>query len=116
MDINIRNAIIENFKNSSNEELHQTINEAITSNQEKTLPGLGVFLELVWSSSSSEEIWKRFKNLSVVPKILRTGVPFSTAYQILSKSNAGIFFFAASPRIISKPNCVTKLPRPDALE
>lgn len=55
MDINIRNAIIENFKNSSNEELHQTINEAITQNEEKTLPGLGVFLELVWSSSSSEE-------------------------------------------------------------
>ena len=55
MDINIRNAIIENFKNSSNEELHQTINEAISSSQEKTLPGLGVFLELVWSSSSSEE-------------------------------------------------------------
>lgn len=54
MDINIRNAIIENFKNSSNEELHQTINEAITQSQEKTLPGLGVFLELVWSNSSSE--------------------------------------------------------------
>lgn len=55
MDINIRNAIIENFRNSSNEELHQTINEAITQSEEKTLPGLGVFLELVWSSSSSEE-------------------------------------------------------------
>ena len=55
MEINVRNAIIENFKNSSNEELHQTINEAISLNQEKTLPGLGVFLELVWSSSSSEE-------------------------------------------------------------
>ncbi len=54
MEINVRNAIIENFKNSSNEELHQTINEAISSNQEKTLPGLGVFLELVWSNSSSE--------------------------------------------------------------
>ena len=57
MEINVRNAIIENFKNSSNEELHQTINEAISLNQEKTLPGLGVFLELVWSNSSNE-----FKN------------------------------------------------------
>ncbi len=54
MDINVRNAIIDNFKNSSNEELHQTINEAISSNEEKILPGLGVFLELVWSNSSSE--------------------------------------------------------------
>ena len=57
MEINVRNAIIENFKNSSNEELHQTITEAISLNQEKTLPGLGVFLELVWSNSSNE-----FKN------------------------------------------------------
>ncbi len=55
MDINIRNAIIENFKHVPNEELHQTINEAISSKEEKTLPGLGVFLELVWSNSSNEE-------------------------------------------------------------
>ena len=68
MDINIRNAIIENFKNSSNEELHQTINEAVSSSQEKTLPGLGVFLELVWSSSSSEERKNLVSKLSLALK------------------------------------------------
>ena len=55
MEINIRNSIIDNFRNSSNEELHKTINDAIKLSEEKTLPGLGVFLELVWNNSSSEE-------------------------------------------------------------
>ncbi len=54
MEINIRKSIIENFKKATNDELHQTINEAISSNEEKTLPGLGVFLELIWSNSSNE--------------------------------------------------------------
>lgn len=53
MDINIRNSIIENFKNSTTDDLHQTITDAISSNEEKTLPGLGVFLELIWSNSSA---------------------------------------------------------------
>ena len=57
MEINIRNSIIDNFRNSSNEELHKTITDAIKLSEEKTLPGLGVFLELVWSNSSNE-----FKN------------------------------------------------------
>ena len=55
MEINIRNSIIDNFRNSSNEELHKTINDAIKLSEEKTLPGLGVFLELVWNNSSNEE-------------------------------------------------------------
>ena len=55
MEINIRNSIIDNFRNSSNEELHKTITDAIKLSEEKTLPGLGVFLELVWNNSSSEE-------------------------------------------------------------
>lgn len=68
MDINIRNAIIENFKNSSNEELHQTINEAISQSEEKTLPGLGVFLELVWNNSSNEEKTHLVSKLSTALK------------------------------------------------
>ena len=51
MEINIRNSIIDNFRNSSNEELHKTINDAIKLSEEKTLPELGVFLELVWNNS-----------------------------------------------------------------
>jgi small acid-soluble spore protein I (minor) len=55
MDINIRKAIIDNFKNFSSDELHQTINEAVKSKEEKILPGLGVFLELFWEDSTSAE-------------------------------------------------------------
>ena len=35
MEINIRNSIIDNFRNSSNEELHKTINDAIKLSEEK---------------------------------------------------------------------------------
>lgn len=67
MDINIRKAIIENFKNFSNEELHQTIDEAIKSQEEKILPGLGVFLELFWEDSTSAE--KEIFINKLIPKL-----------------------------------------------
>lgn len=67
MDINIRKAIIENFKNFSNEELHQTIDEAIKSQEEKVLPGLGVFLELFWEDSTSAE--KEIFINKLIPKL-----------------------------------------------
>ncbi len=57
MNINIRKAIIDNFKTLPSSEIYQTIEEASSSNEEKTLPGLGVFLELIWQHSSNE-----FKN------------------------------------------------------
>ena len=68
MEINIRNSIIDNFRNSSNEELHKTITDAIKLSEEKTLPGLGVFLELVWNNSSSEEKNHLIKKLSTALK------------------------------------------------
>ena len=39
MDINIRKAIIDNFKNFSSDELHQTINEAVKSKEELPFSG-----------------------------------------------------------------------------
>ena len=68
MEINFRNSIIDNFRNSSNEELHKTINDAIKLSEEKTLPGLGVFLELVWNNSSSEEKNNLINKLSTALK------------------------------------------------
>lgn len=53
MDTSIREAIIENFKALPNNEIYQTIEEATTSNEEKTLPGLGVFFELIWRYASN---------------------------------------------------------------
>lgn len=54
MDVNIRNAIIDNFKSLPESEIYKTIEEASSSKEEKTLPGLGVFFELVWKNASNE--------------------------------------------------------------
>ena len=55
MDINIRGYIKENFKQDSTEELYNTIQEAINSNDEVTLPGLGVLFETFWLNITKED-------------------------------------------------------------
>lgn len=52
MDTDIRKYIIENFKDSSSEEIEESINESINSKDEVVLPGLGVMMEIVWNNSS----------------------------------------------------------------
>ena len=51
MDINIRKSIIENFKGADNEEIKNSIVSSLETNEEITLPGLGVFFEVLWKSS-----------------------------------------------------------------
>lgn len=51
MDINIRQSIINNFKDSNIEEIKNSIETSIKDNDEITLPGLGVFFELLWNNS-----------------------------------------------------------------
>lgn len=51
MDINIRKSIKENFKNAEKDEIKTSITEAITNNDEITLPGLGIFFEILWNNS-----------------------------------------------------------------
>jgi len=55
MNIDIRNSIKENFKDSSNDEIIESIESAIKDSDEITLPGLGVFLEILWKNSTSDE-------------------------------------------------------------
>lgn len=55
MDIDIRSHIINNFKNDDKSALKEAIEESIKSNDEITLPGEGVFFELVWNNSTKEE-------------------------------------------------------------
>ena len=55
MNINIRKSIIDNFKNTSKEDIVASINEAINDKDEITLPGLGVFFEILWQNSSNDE-------------------------------------------------------------
>lgn len=51
MDINIRESIINNFKNSNIDEIKSSIEESILDKDEITLPGLGVFFEILWNNS-----------------------------------------------------------------
>jgi small acid-soluble spore protein I (minor) len=49
--MDIRNHIINNFKDASLDEIKKTIEASIEENDEVTLPGLGVFFEIVWNNS-----------------------------------------------------------------
>ncbi|MDD2518967.1 MAG: small acid-soluble spore protein SspI [Bacilli bacterium] len=51
MEIDIRKSIIENFKGASSDEIKQSIVSSTESNEEITLPGLGVFFEILWKNS-----------------------------------------------------------------
>lgn len=55
MDINIRQSIKDNFKDASIDEIKASIESSITEGDEVTLPGVGVFFELLWNSSNDDE-------------------------------------------------------------
>ena len=49
--MSIREHIINNFKGDDYDSLQDAINESIESKDEVTLPGLGVFFEIVWQGA-----------------------------------------------------------------
>ena len=55
MDIDIRKSIIENFNGASIDEIKASISSSIDEGDEVTLPGLGVFFEILWNNSSDDE-------------------------------------------------------------
>ena len=54
MNINIRSHIIYNFQGDDYKTLKKAITEAVNEQDEVTLPGLGVFLELIWENSNED--------------------------------------------------------------
>ena len=54
MDMNIRDHIINNFKGDDYDTLKRAIDESVASQDEVTLPGLGVFLEIIWENADQE--------------------------------------------------------------
>lgn len=50
----IRQHIINNFKGDDYETLRKAIDESVSSQDEVTLPGLGVFLEIIWENADQE--------------------------------------------------------------
>ncbi|MBD3108362.1 small acid-soluble spore protein SspI [Bacillus sp. AGMB 02131] len=55
MGLNLRHAILHNVSGNSQEQLKNTIADAIQSGEEKMLPGLGVLFEVIWQNASDEE-------------------------------------------------------------
>lgn len=55
MNIDIRKSIKDNFKDSSNSDILESINSAINDSDEITLPGMGVFFEILWNNSNEDE-------------------------------------------------------------
>lgn len=54
MTTDIRRYIINNFKNDKKEELKKALEESIKEQDEETLLGEGVFLEIIWMDASNE--------------------------------------------------------------
>ena len=54
MDLDIRSHIINNFKGDDINVLREAIEESIKNNDEITLPGMGVFFELVWQKADDD--------------------------------------------------------------
>ena len=54
MNIDIRKSIKDNFKDSNNEDIFESIESAVKDGEEITLPGMGVFFEILWVNSNEE--------------------------------------------------------------
>lgn len=54
-NIDIRNYIIENFKNDNIEKIRDSIETTINERDEDALIGLGVLFELLWNNLSKDE-------------------------------------------------------------
>ena len=64
-DIKIRDYIINNFKDDDVDTIKRAIDESIKEQDEVTLPGMGVFFEIIWNDSNEEErnkILEKLKN------------------------------------------------------
>lgn len=53
-EISIRKYIIDNFKNDNESEIRESIDETISEGLEEALPGLGVFMEIIWKNASEK--------------------------------------------------------------
>ena len=53
--MNIKDYIIQNFKDDNLETIEKAIDYSVNEYNEDTLPGLGIFFMLVWENSNKEE-------------------------------------------------------------
>ena len=69
-NIDIRNYIIENFKDDNTEKIRDSIETTIKEKDEDALIGLGVLFELLWKNLSQEEKEKSLENIRISIKDL----------------------------------------------
>jgi len=62
-NIDIRNYIIENFKDDNIEKIRDSIETTINTRDEDALIGLGVLFELLWNKLSQEEKNQSLENI-----------------------------------------------------
>lgn len=62
-DIKIRDYIINNFKDDDTDTIKRAIEESISEGDEVTLPGMGVFFEIIWQDANEEEKTKILETL-----------------------------------------------------
>ena len=62
-NIDIRNYIIENFKDDNTEKIRDSIETTINSRDEDALIGLGVLFELLWTKLNDEEKQNSLNNI-----------------------------------------------------
>lgn len=55
MNIDIRKHIRQNFKDSTAEDIRNSVEASIKEQDEITLPGLGVLFEIMWQNSTNQE-------------------------------------------------------------
>ncbi len=53
-NVSIRKYIIDSFKEDNENEIRESIDDTIKEGLEETLPGLGVFMEIIWNNASEE--------------------------------------------------------------
>lgn len=55
LNLNLRHAVISNVSGNTQDQLQDTIVDAIQSGEEKMLPGLGVLFEVIWQNANEED-------------------------------------------------------------
>lgn len=53
-NISIRQYIIDSFKDDNESEIRESIEDSIKEGLEEALPGLGVFMEIIWENASED--------------------------------------------------------------
>lgn len=66
--MNIRDYIINNFKDSDKKDIEKAIIDSINDKDEITLPGLGVLFEIFWVNSSNTD---KEKIISILEKNIK---------------------------------------------